>query len=121
MSSNLKNENTDSFNSKVVNGEVLLEVQNGDESTPKVKWSGNLCPYQYDPEDEEEPFPVGAGLIKLEDGQIVQTDIFATPATAYIISKEKAIQEILAYKKYELLEKFELTNDLNNIVKEHVN
>lgn len=121
MSSNLENESTESFNSKVVNGEVLLEVQNGDESTPKVKWSGNLCPYQYDPEDEEEPFPVGSGLIQLEDGQIVQTDIFAAPAAAYIISKEKAILEILAFKKFELLEKFELTNDLYNIVNEQVN
>ncbi len=45
MSPNLENESAESFNSKVVNGEVLLEVQNGDESTPKVKWSRNLTHY----------------------------------------------------------------------------
>nr|WP_319372818.1 hypothetical protein [uncultured Methanobacterium sp.] len=117
--SNLENDSTDSFNSKVVNGEVLLEVMNGNKSTPKVKWSGNLSPYQYDPEEDE--FPEGWGLTQLDDGQIVETFIFAGPAAAYIISKKEAIKQIISFKKYELLEKYELTNDLYNIVKEQVN
>lgn len=108
-------ENMDSYNLKVVEGEILLHVQNEDESTPKVRWSGNLSPYSYDPEEDE--FPEGWGLTQLEDGRIVETIIFAARATALIISKETAIREILAFRKYELLEMFDLSNELYEIVR----
>jgi hypothetical protein len=116
MSPNIENESTGSFNSKVVNGEVLLEVMNGNKSTPQVPWSGNLSPYQYDPEEDE--FPEGWGLTQLDDGQIVETVIFAARATAYIISKKEAIKKIVLFKKYELLETFGLSYDLFELVRE---
>ncbi len=105
----------ESYNKKVLKGEILLEVQNGDKNTPQVPWSGNLMEYRYDPEVDF--FPEGWGLIQLDNGQIVQTNIHDGPAFAYIISKREAITQIVAHEKYELLKKFDLTNELFGILR----
>jgi hypothetical protein len=107
--------NTVNYNLDVIKGEVMLDIANGDETTPKVPWSSNLYPNKQDVEVETPS--KGWGLKKLEDGQIVQTFIKEGSPVAYIISKKNAIKQIAAYRKYELLEPLGLSEALCNLLK----
>jgi len=102
------------YNLNVAEGTMMLDIANGDETTPQIPWSWNYYPYRYDTKLGKHS--KGWGLRQLEDGRIVQTFIKDGKPVAYIISKKNAIKQIIKNQKYGLIKTFNLSKELYNLV-----
>jgi hypothetical protein len=102
------------YNLNAAKGTMMLDIANGDETTPQIPWSWNHYPYRYDTKLANNSRKWG--LRQLEDGRIVQTFIKEGKPVAYIISKKNAIRQITKYQKYGLIKTFKLSKELYNLV-----
>ncbi len=102
------------YNLNTAKGTMMLDIANGDETTPPIPWSWNHYPHMYDTKLAHNSRKWG--LRQLEDGRIVQTFIKKGKPVAYIISKKNAIRQIVKYQKYGLIKSFNLSKELYNLV-----
>lgn len=91
---------------KVINGDILLNVKNGDKYTPQVPWSSNLEEYTFNLDDEYRH--TGWGITQLDNGEFVLLEIFNGPPEAYIIPPEDAFEIISGSEQYHLIDFFHL-------------
>lgn len=92
----------------VFNGDTLLPVYDNEKIIAHIPWRGNLTRFDGNTD--------GLGLVQFEDNLIL-TELSDGQATAEKISQEEAVKLILLFEKPHLLDKFNLREVLDMMVR----
>jgi len=92
----------------VFNGDTLLPVYDHDKIVAQVPWRGNLTRFDGNTD--------GLGLVQFEE-DLILTELLDGKATAKIIPPEEAVKLILLFEKPHLLNKFNLREVLDRMVR----